>query len=183
MGGPGSGRWRGAAKAIAVEECFALDVRDLKPDEMRVWPQPTRRRLIWRDAVDGRVLLTARHERKRSATGDGAFEFHYEIDGELVRLAIGIQTTSPYFGGKRLWLSCPLAVGGLVCNRRVVKLYLPPGGRYFGCRRCHQLTYRSCQESDKRLTALRRNPRALAAALTGEDPYRKILALKAVRRW
>jgi hypothetical protein len=28
----------------------------------------------------------------------------------------------------------------------VRKLFLPPGGRYFGCRRCHRLTYASCQE-------------------------------------
>jgi hypothetical protein len=31
----------------------------------------------------------------------------------------------------------------------VGKLYLPGGGRYFGCRRCYRLTYRSCQESRK----------------------------------
>ena len=29
------------------------------------------------------------------------------------------------------------------------KLYLPPGGRYYGCRHCHELTYTSCQESRK----------------------------------
>lgn len=29
------------------------------------------------------------------------------------------------------------------------KLYLPPGGRYFGCRCCYQLNYTSCQESHK----------------------------------
>jgi hypothetical protein len=31
----------------------------------------------------------------------------------------------------------------------VAKLHLPSGGRYFGCRRCYDLTYRSCQESHK----------------------------------
>ena len=36
------------------------------------------------------------------------------------------------------------------------KLYLPPGGRYFGCRHCHDLTYRSRQESDARVYALAR---------------------------
>ena len=28
-------------------------------------------------------------------------------------------------------------------------LYLPPWGRYFGCRDCHGLTYTSCRESHK----------------------------------
>jgi hypothetical protein len=33
--------------------------------------------------------------------------------------------------------------------RRVAKLYLPPGGRYFGSRQAYGLTYTSCQESGK----------------------------------
>jgi hypothetical protein len=37
----------------------------------------------------------------------------------------------------------------MTCGRRVGKLYLPPAGRYFGCRVCHGLTYQSCQESGK----------------------------------
>jgi hypothetical protein len=33
------------------------------------------------------------------------------------------------------------------CGRRVGKLYLPPGGKYFGCRHCYNLTYTSSNES------------------------------------
>ena len=39
----------------------------------------------------------------------------------------------------------PMRLGG----RRAGKLYLPSVARYFGCRRCYDLTYRSCQESHK----------------------------------
>jgi hypothetical protein len=49
-----------------------------------------------------------------------------------------------------------LVVGGVPCGRRAGKLYLPPGGRYFGCRLCHGLTYTSCQESHKYDAAFRR---------------------------
>jgi hypothetical protein len=31
----------------------------------------------------------------------------------------------------------------------VGKLYLPPGGKFFGCRQCYDLTYESCQRSHK----------------------------------
>ena len=31
----------------------------------------------------------------------------------------------------------------------MAKLHLPPGGRYFGCRHCHELTYTSSQESHR----------------------------------
>jgi hypothetical protein len=34
-------------------------------------------------------------------------------------------------------------------GRRVGKLYLPDGARYFGCRRCHDLTDTSTQEARK----------------------------------
>jgi hypothetical protein len=64
----------------------------------------------------------------------------------------------------------------------VGKLYLPPGARYFGCRRCHELTYRSCQEHDGRVSALRRDPALLSALLNDLDaasPGQLLLALKA----
>jgi hypothetical protein len=51
------------------------------------------------------------------------------------------------------------------CDRRVAKLYLPPGGRYFGCRECYRLTYRSAQEHDARVGALLKDPEALEAGL------------------
>jgi hypothetical protein len=62
---------------------------------------------------------------------------------------IHLQTTYPRFGGLRWWFLCPLTVNGYACSRRVGKLYLPPGSRYFGCRHCYALTYTSCQESRK----------------------------------
>src|SRR5262249_18413085 len=48
----------------------------------------------------------------------------------------------------------PLCRNGVGCGRRVRKLYL--SGKYFGCRHCHNLTYRSQQESDSRVYALAR---------------------------
>ena len=62
---------------------------------------------------------------------------------------LAITWTQPHYGGRRWWWICPLIVDGLPCRRRVGKLYLPPGRRYFGCRHCYHLTYRSCQESNQ----------------------------------
>ena len=61
------------------------------------------------------------------------------------------------------WFVCPL-VG---CGRRVGKLYLPPGGRYYGCRHCYRLTYESAQEHDPRVSRLANDPLALYAAMRG----------------
>jgi hypothetical protein len=47
----------------------------------------------------------------------------------------------------------------------VGELHLPPHGRYFGCRHCHDLTYTSCQESRKYDRVWR-----MLAESTGYDP-------------
>lgn len=49
------------------------------------------------------------------------------------------------FGGKRYWFICPLIVGGRRCGRRCAMLYA--AGRYFGCRKCHDLAYSTQQVS------------------------------------
>lgn len=74
---------------------------------------------------------------------------HYHREGETKDTFVGIrmQSTPTSFGGSRLWFTCPLIVNGIPCNRRVGNLHLPPSARYFGCRTCHNLTYRSCQRS------------------------------------
>src|SRR5262249_13469992 len=84
---------------------------------------------------------------------------------------VGLTTTRPRFGGLRWWFICPLVVNGYPCGRRVGKLYLPPGGRYSGCRHCCDLTYASCQQHDKRVDRLRKDPEALRRLLA-EDPER-----------
>ena len=66
---------------------------------------------------------------------------------ETVLLPINLESTPTQFGGLRWWFTCPLSVNGVACNRRVGTLYLSPGAKYFGCRHCHKLTYRSCQEA------------------------------------
>ena len=142
MGGPGSGnfyRWRG--KKATVEESLVVSVGTL------------RGRLV--PGAAGTVTWTTGGV-DRSAVGyavDGSadaprviFDYRWR-DAEDVRLSVWLEASPMRFGGRRWWFVCPLVVNGRACNRRACKLYLPPGGRYFGCRTCHRLTYRSAQEA------------------------------------
>jgi hypothetical protein len=79
---------------------------------------------------------------------------------EPVTLPVHLATTAPRFGGIRWWFVCPLIIDGRECGRRVGRLYLPPGCRYFGCRSCYGLTYRSRQDS--------RRPSAFAAMVAAQ---------------
>lgn len=69
--------------------------------------------------------------------------------GEEVELPILVHSTPTQFGGERWWFSCPATPGGVTCDRRVSKLFLPPGEEDFGCSICHNLTYLSSREAHR----------------------------------
>src|SRR5262245_5363573 len=156
MGGFGSGcryHWWRHGKKTTVEECLRLDANRWR-----------RERIIQAGAYHvGTWRWTYR-------SGSG-FSVNYEMDARdlarpFVRLwyswtfgtskelqsadyRVDLTMTRLRNGGVRWWFVCPLVVGGRPCERRAGKLYLPGHARYFGCRRCHDLTYTSCQESGK----------------------------------
>ena len=70
------------------------------------------------------------------------------------RVTIPITRTQPNYGGERLWFRCPLQRDGVLCNQRVLILYLVNGTP--GCRRCHEMTYLSAQTAhrNERLAAM-----------------------------
>jgi hypothetical protein len=156
MGGSGSGNhyhwWRGDKKTV-VEDCLSIDANR--------W---TREGIL----KAGVCRTGSWHWTYHDGSG---FTVCYEVDTEdltrpSVRLwyswvwrstqlqesaeyRVRLTATRPRFGGLRWWFVCPLVVNGVACGRRVGNLYLPPSGRYFGCRHCNNLTYASCQESRK----------------------------------
>ncbi len=189
MGGRGSGNhfhWWRSGKKTTVEDCLSIDANR--------W---------MREGIlkEGRAAFGSW---KWTYSRGGGFTVHYQAvttdpESSHVRLSysfvwtstgqeeshdyrVGLTATRPRFGGVRWWFLCPLTVNGKACGRRVGKLYLPPRGRYFGCRHCHQLSYSSCQEHDKRVDALLRNPEALGAIMAnprGASTGSLILAIKA----
>ena len=60
---------------------------------------------------------------------------------------VTLTITKCNLGGIRYWFICPISKNGNYCGKRVGKLYLPPGGKYFGCRHCYNLSYESRNES------------------------------------
>ncbi|MBI2842384.1 MAG: hypothetical protein HYX78_03190 [Armatimonadetes bacterium] len=152
MGGSGSGRRSSYDAKQTVEDCLDLDVNKLARDGM-IRRTPWQGSLIWTNTRTGEQIASVGY----TCTGSGddwTLTLNYTVtrrDGEKhdVRLPIPLQTTVPCFGGERWWFTCPLVVRGRSCLRRVGKLYPPPGGLYFGCRRCYDLAYTTCQESHK----------------------------------
>lgn len=184
MGGYGSTRWRLHGKRDTVEDCRQLSIFDMareglvRPDTCG-WG-----RWIWFDSYTHEERASIGYEVNTLATLSW-MRLYYTMtknaeEGGHYDYKVLLTITRPHFGGVRWWFICPLKVNGRPCRRRVAKLYLPPGAGYFGCRHCYKLTYRSSQESDKRVSALRRlDLYALLAALNdGEVDWS--LGLKAL---
>jgi hypothetical protein len=134
-------------RKLRVSEALSIDLRVLKRKGFFEIP-PLRlcsSRLQWPsgdasevsfcrfDGPDGpQGILIFRPERPESPRQDN---WHAAL----------LTATRPHFGGRRWWFQCPLVVNDVPCRRRCLVLYRPWGAPYFGCRQCHQLTYRTRQ--------------------------------------
>jgi hypothetical protein len=161
MGGPGSGNfyhwWRPSKKNV-VEDCRRLDAnRWMREDILKSgvhhigsWVWYSDASLREKNSEIGYEVNTLDHPPWLRLT------YTFTASKHDIDYRIRLVTTRPRFGGLRWWFICPLGVDSRACGRRVGKLYLPPGGRYFGCRHCYNLTYTSCQESRRNDGLLRR---------------------------
>lgn len=148
MGGYGSG-WRGSKKAT-VEAGLVLSMTDLVRKGAAVPGSWTRGSWVWRHGYgspENRVTASIGYEASLMDPEAAWLRLHYTVNGEAVDYRVRLTTTRPHYGGLRWWFLCPLARANGEEARRVGKLYLPPGARYFGSRIAYGLTYRSCQES------------------------------------
>ncbi len=147
MGGLGSGARH--SKKDTVEGCRWLDTADLKKWKMLVPGTANRLGSFRWGAASVSYTLTV-------GADAGALRLIYRMpaDSADTDYTVRLVTTPCHLGGARWWFLCPLTKDGIRCGRRVRKLY--QRGRYFGCRTCHELTYRSRQESDVRVYALAR---------------------------
>ncbi|QDU23612.1 hypothetical protein [Urbifossiella limnaea] len=148
MGGRGSGNWwRWQSRKSTVEESLTLSLRDFRKSLY----QTAAGALAWTSSSGARSSIGYVVTWNNDAPSI-TLSYRWR-DAEDVRILVWLERTPTPFGGSRWWFTCPLVVRGVACNRRAGKLYLPPGSRYFGCRTCHDLTYRSAQEAhqDQRL--------------------------------
>jgi hypothetical protein len=176
MGGPGSGNWVGhLCPKTCAESCDAIDLAFLK---RQGWLEPGGFRsgpLRW--TVGGQVRSEITCVVDLTDESDPLMRLKYTYNGEPIAYSVRLTTTAPNYGGARWWFLCPLTARGVRCWRRVRKLYRV--GRYFGCRNCHDLTYRSRQEHDARVSRLMKSPGQIAALLNSKDTGNLLLALKA----
>lgn len=144
MGGIGSGEWHRWNTRTTVEDCIALDVRDL-----------ARRGLLtagsafgWEWSLGGKPNGNIQIQ-----VQPGAVLLNYKTrpygaqEWTPRQLLVSLDRTACTYGGYRHWFRCPY------CSRRVAKLH--SNGGLFACRHCHRLPYASQAETPRDRAARR----------------------------
>jgi hypothetical protein len=149
MGGPGSGRRKDHARKT-VESYLMLDANDLSG---KGFLRPGRSSTCqWVDgskvaSINLRAEADRLHLFYAVRVGDGEWEDVAETV-PIVHLPCRFGSSRPYF-------ICPGPQNGTGCGRRISKLHL--SHRYFLCRHCNQLAYRSQFEQPWQRTLRRVN--------------------------
>jgi hypothetical protein len=177
MGGFGSGRQE-YATTPTVEECRHLDVDRIKKyTEYSGMKGP----VYWGDHDDPEATITVAAEGDRELDGEpraARLRLIYTItdgrtdESEDVEYPVPLEYTECNFGGVRPWFRCPGSVDGEACRRRVRKLYLPlyaRGARYYLCRHCYDLGYRSSRTSGDDIERAEQRYRKAFAKADAED--------------
>ena len=158
----GRRRW---TTRLTVEECYPLDIGQLVRAAVFDADPRSLCAFTWNDSA-GTPISGVTFRVFPDRTGALAVHFYHPvpmtpcspawIQQQIVRLS----TTKCHFGGVRRWFRCSLIRDGYPCKRRVRALYSTPREKLFGCRQCHNLTYRSAQQHDQRIDRLLKLPAA-----------------------
>ena len=161
----GKRRYYQADKKVPVEDCLFLDVNILAKRKCFVPGIHSKGSIRWFDGKKRKKVASCDFEVYRLEKLDPKIQIRFSENGNAIDQTFRLQATRPHFGGERWWFLCPLGIEGGPCNRRVGKLYLPPGEDFFGCRHCHDLTYLSSQKSSKFMTMIK------GVAEWADDPF------------
>jgi hypothetical protein len=125
---------------LSADNCRNISVYRLK--EWDLFDHDIRSGTIWwsrpgaekRNSVDYAINLNS-----------NTFTLAYTItQGKIdIEHSYPLLQTDCNYGGRRYWFECSIYHQGRYCGRRVAKLYLGGGGKYFACRYCYDLTYDS----------------------------------------
>ena len=185
MGGSGSTRWQMHSKKHTTDDCRSLSIFNLKRENLLMPGRVRSGSWVWSNQYTGEERASIGYELslKEGASYLRLYYTHTSVwanNKTDLDYKVSIVTTSCHFGGLRYWFICPLTVNGRYCGRRVGKLYLAPGSRYFACRYCQDLTYRSSQESSPVINALKKLDTMTLLKMMNEGEVDLLNGLKAL---
>ncbi len=178
----GRRRW---TTRLTTEDCFALEIGELVRAGVFEVAPGTRCSTTWNDNA-GMPISSITFRVSPDKAGTLAIHFDHQVaatisgPARIQRQIVPLTTSTCNFGGVRRWFRCSLIRDGYPCKRRVRVLYSTPCEKLFGCRQCHNLTFRSAQEHDKRIDWLLKQPaEEFIRALSTGTLQQRLLASRA----
>lgn len=145
-------------KKYCVEECSAFDLKDLNP-YMKNFVD--KQEVITYDSYGNESKYILKNPDSIDFSRDNIrVELKYSViinateEVEQINYYVKLTRTPCNYGGYRWWFICP----NINCGKRVEVLYRSPISKYYACRHCHNLTYRSRQDHRSLFDRLFRNP-------------------------
>ena len=146
MGGFGSG-YQGIRKPL-VEDCLTLSISGMLRLGALIPEKLNSGQWFWSSPGQDPHASMGYVADMRTVDG-AALRLFYTAGQHPVDYAVNLTSTRPQFGGRRWWFVCAAVSADGYTGRRVAKLNLPPGEKYFASRQAHGLTYRTCRESGR----------------------------------
>ena len=146
MGGYGSGR-NGFCTTAKVDEGLKIDINKLKRDGMLNLNSCRSGGIKWTRLSTGEKTASIGYETNTLDPENMWMRVNYThtsyYDDETNEMdyKIGLETTQPNYGGKRLWFICPLTY------KRAGVLFSPSGSKWFASRHAYNLKYQSQSRS------------------------------------
>lgn len=149
MGGNGSGRISSENRKKAVEECFCIAITDFKEKL-----ESAKNRAMLCRLSRGRDQLVAQFEIIFRNKIYLAINYFPSPRSKKTTKQIFLVEKRKSSVGYRWWIRCSTAIDepdseSRICFKRTSKIYLPYDATDFGCRHCHNLSYRSSQNAHK----------------------------------
>lgn len=146
MGGPGSGRKVSADRKWVVENSFAIDLRSMMLEGL-LDSYHSQGKIQWRS----NAIIEFDLIKKQNSVYNLTLRYSRQLNGieHKIDYSIIIQPIYSRYVISGYFFKCPLFPNGVNCTRKAAKLYLPMGQKYFGCRHCYDLTYRTSQENHR----------------------------------
>jgi hypothetical protein len=128
-----------------VEKCLIVDISWLR--KKGFFKGPNKWLVEWTTGlIEFKKSITIINKLNEFITFVYVLTNNYTKEKEEIIYDVELIKTPCNFGGFRYWFKCPGVKEGVPCGRLSIKLYLSPGGNYFLCRHCYDLTYRDRQK-------------------------------------
>ena len=130
---------------LLKENCWTISIYQLKKWNI-LWGFKSGI-ITWTDMWDNKsrisYTLNLFEEKKYIELAYKTRDYRNGEDWVKIKQRYPIVTSPCNYGYYRYWFKCSVFKNRVYCGRRVAKLYLGGGNKYFACRHCYELSYNS----------------------------------------